>query len=296
MSDIETLIQKAERGDIEIDEYHSHVDSLGLGETEEAFMKMTGASLILENRGQEAVELSENLLDTKYTTDDLIDEVIGELRGMDRVYRRHMGDALSSLNYSVSVIEEVTDNIENASGISVNIDIDSHEHNSYSLFSFGGGSDDSGGGSGGSGGGSSGGSGGVDDEDKRDTLRGIGTLLGAAGLAGLGVGGAALAYDEVTGEPQALEPGQYDVYVSDLEDVETLESSYGDSDEEALRAIGDRLEQEYEDDSDIRVGLKAKLTDEFIDINAGDDLVKRYHPGEIAYEQALAEAKDVTGQ
>lgn len=121
------LIRRAERGEISVEEYQSLVDDLGLSEEEEAFMKMTGTGLIMENRGKEALELSEQLLEEKYTTDELIDEAINEIEGLSEIYERHMGKAISSLEYSAEVFEQVKENIEEADSAQIYIDIDIEE-------------------------------------------------------------------------------------------------------------------------------------------------------------------------
>lgn len=116
-----------------------------------------------------------------------------------------------------------------------------------------------------------------------------------AGLTGLGLAGGAFAYDELTEEPQALDPEDYDLYISESNDIEELALEYDNSDTEQLHSVGDRLESES-DNEDLRLGFKSTWDDEFIDINTGDDLVKRYELGQSAYERAVNEATDVTSQ
>jgi hypothetical protein len=129
--------------------------------------------------------------------------------------------------------------------------------------------------------------------------RNFGKLAGY-GLAALGTGaaltGGAFAYDEVTGDPQALNPEDYDTYIDSEETLEDLAMSYQNSDTESLNSIGDRLEQEIDQNSEINLGFKSGFADDFVDVNAGRDLVKRYELGQAAYEQAVDETLDVTQQ
>lgn len=133
----------------------------------------------------------------------------------------------------------------------------------------------------------------LEDEEKRISLATIGySALGALGLgSGLVLGSAA--YDRVTGEPQALRPQDYDLHISNEDSLGSLELTYANSDTEELNSVGDRLERESENE-ELALGFKSGWTYRFVDINTGDDLIKRYDFNQAIYDRAFDEAEDVT--
>lgn len=136
----------------------------------------------------------------------------------------------------------------------------------------------------------------LEDEEKRDSLIDLATIgYGALGALGLGSGlflGSA-AYDRVTGEPQALNPQDYDLHISSEDSLDSLELTYANSDTEALNSVGDRLESESENE-ELALGFSSGWTYSFVDINTGDDLIKRYDLDQATYDRAIDEAEDVT--
>jgi hypothetical protein len=276
--EIQKLVQKAERGEFSTEEYQSHVERLGLNREKEAYLKMTGTSLILENRTEEALRMTDELLEEKQTTDELIDRSIDEIEGWEEVYTEHMNEAVENMKYSEEVIGEVLDKIDEIESGTVYFDIDIHESNSFwtNLNPFNWGKngksetepEET-----------------LEDESKRNSMNKIGYGLAALGT-GAALGGGALAYGELTEEEDiatVVPPESYEVVYS--EDLEEIAGEMEFSSNEIIATAGTDMEEILDRQPHTQHKIGFSEDDMYLDWGSNG---RRYD-----LDEAYSEAKDI---
>lgn len=109
------LVAAAEEGEMTFEEYEAEVETYSdLSDEEAAYLGVTGAQLFLRDKVEDLEVTTEELLEVKYETDDLIDEVIEDRNGWREVYTAHLNEAAASIASSGDYVDRSIENVEEA--------------------------------------------------------------------------------------------------------------------------------------------------------------------------------------
>jgi hypothetical protein len=109
------LVVAAEEGEVTFEQYQAEVNAQDdLSNEEASYLGMVGAQLYLRDEVENLEDATEVMLETKYITDELIDDTVEELEGWREVYTEHMNEAAASMINSTGYLERGKENIEEA--------------------------------------------------------------------------------------------------------------------------------------------------------------------------------------